>query len=156
MVGIKNMVYKEEYRDLFSVPNDYYLAHCISADFKLGAGIAVQFNKKYNCRDRLFDLFPGLCTPYWDKLQDRFKGICVVTDPVYNLITKRNYWDKPTLLTMRNALNWMKEDCEIRGIKKIAMPMIGCGLDRLKWEDVSKIIKEVFEDVDIEILVCKR
>ncbi len=85
------MVYKEEYRDLFSVPNDYYLAHCISADFKLGAGIAVQFNKKYNCRSRLFDLFPGSRTPYWDKLQDRFKGICVVTDPVYNLITKRNY-----------------------------------------------------------------
>lgn len=27
------MTYKEEIRDLFSVPNDYYLAHCISADF---------------------------------------------------------------------------------------------------------------------------
>lgn len=150
------MVYKEEYRDLFSVSNDYYLAHCISADFKLGAGIAVQFNKKYNCRRRLFDLFPGSRTPYWDKLQDRFKGICVVTDPVYNLITKRNYWDKPTLLTIRNALNWMKEDCEIRNIKKIAMPMIGCGLDKLKWDDVSKIIKDVFKDTDIEILVCKK
>lgn len=150
------MTYKEEYRDLFSVPNDYYLAHCISADFKLGAGIAVQFNKKYNCRDRLFNLFPSSRTLYWDKLQDRFKGICVVTDPVYNLITKRNYWDKPTLFTMRNALNWMKEDCEIRGIKKIAMPMIGCGLDKLKWDDVSKIIKDVFKDTDIEILVCKQ
>jgi len=150
------MIYKEEYGDLFSVSNDYYLAHCISADFKLGAGIAVQFNKKYNCRDRLFNLFPGSRTLYWDKLQDRFKGICVVTDPVYNLITKRNYWDKPTLLTMRNALNWMKEDCKIRGIKKIAMPMIGCGLDKLKWDDVSKIIKDVFKDTDIEILVCKQ
>ncbi len=57
---------------------------------------------------------------------------------------------------MRNALNWMKEDCEIRGIKKIAMPMIGCGLDKLKWDDVSKIIKDVFKDTDVEILVCKQ
>lgn len=150
------MIYKEEYRDLFSVSDDYYLAHCISADFKLGAGIAVQFDKKYDCRNRLFELFPESRVPYWDKLQDRFKGMCVVTDPVYNLITKRNYWDKPTLITIKNALSWMKEDCEIRSVKKVAMPMIGCGLDRLKWEDVSKIIKEVFEDVDIEILVCKR
>lgn len=150
------MIYKEEYRDLFSVSDDYYLAHCISADFKLGAGIAVQFNKKYSCKDRLFNLFPGSRTLYWDKLQDRFKGMCVFTDPVYNLITKRNYWDKPTLITIKNALSWMKEDCEIRGIKKIAMPMIGCGLDKLKWDDVSKIIKDVFEDTDVEILVCKR
>lgn len=150
------MIYKEEYRDLFSVSDDYYLAHCISADFKLGAGIAVQFDKKYDCRNRLFELFPESRVSYWDKLQDRFKGMCVVTDPVYNLITKRNYWDKPTLITIKNALSWMKEDCEIRSVKKVAMPMIGCGLDRLKWEDVSKIIKEVFEDVDIEILVCKR
>ena len=150
------MIYKEEYRDLFSVPDDYHLAHCISADFKLGAGIAVQFDKKFQCRNRLFELYPNSRVPYWDRLQDRFKGICVVTDPVYNLITKRNYWDKPTLLTMRNALNWMKEDCEIRSIKKIAMPMIGCGLDRLKWEDVSEIINNVFKDVDIEILICKR
>ena len=30
------MKYKEEKRDLFSVPEDYYLAHCISADFGMG------------------------------------------------------------------------------------------------------------------------
>ena len=38
---------------------------------------------------------------------------------------------------------------------KIAMPQIGCGLDRLKWKDVSDVIKDVFADTDIEILVCK-
>lgn len=148
------MIYKEENRDLFSVSDDYYLAHCISADFKLGAGIAVQFNKRFDCRNRLFKLFPDTRVPYWDKLQDKHKGMCVVVNPVYNLITKRNYWDKPTLLTMRNALSWMKEDCEIRGITKIAMPKIGCGLDKLKWNDVSAVIKEVFADVNVEILVC--
>ena len=29
-----------EKRDLFTMPQGYYLAHCISADFALGAGIA--------------------------------------------------------------------------------------------------------------------
>ena len=41
------MIYKEEIRDLFSVPDDYYLAHCISADFGMGAGIVIEFNKRF-------------------------------------------------------------------------------------------------------------
>ena len=39
------MFYKEEKRDLFSVSDSWYLAQCVSADFAMGAGIAVQFNK---------------------------------------------------------------------------------------------------------------
>ncbi len=43
------MTYKEEYRDLFSAPDEYYFAQCISADFKMGgAGIALQ--SKYRCK----------------------------------------------------------------------------------------------------------
>ena len=29
-----------EQRDLFTVPNEYFLCHCVSSDFALGAGIA--------------------------------------------------------------------------------------------------------------------
>ena len=34
------------------------------------------------------------------------------------------------------------------------MPLIGCGLDKLKWGKVRKIIIDTFNDTDIEILVC--
>ena len=43
-----------EKRDLFTVPQGYYLAHCISADFALGAGIAKTFDAVYNMRFKLF------------------------------------------------------------------------------------------------------
>ena len=33
-------------QDLFIVPKDYALAHCISADYALGAGIAKEFAKR--------------------------------------------------------------------------------------------------------------
>ena len=36
------------------------------------------------------------------------------------------------------------------------MPRIGCGLDGLDWGIVKAIIKDVFEDTDIEILICVR
>ena len=44
------MIIREEKRDLFTVPHGYYLAHCISGDYALGAGIAKQFVEVYNMR----------------------------------------------------------------------------------------------------------
>lgn len=75
---------------------------------------------------------------------------------MFNLITKERYFYKPTIITMKLALEKMKQICLESNIKKIAMPIIGCGLDKLKWEDVSEQIKNIFFNTDIEILVCKR
>ena len=38
--------------------------------------------------------------------------------------------------------------------KKLVMPKIGCGLDRCDWNDVLRLIDEVFGDSNIEITVC--
>ena len=40
------------------------------------------------------------------------------------------------------------------GVKKIAMPKIGCGLDRLGWVMVKHLIEQTFRDIEGEILVC--
>ena len=158
------MTIKEEKRDLFTMSNDYALAHCISADFKLGAGIAKEFDRRFDCRKGLFGIFERSWIPRWDEEQDRNKGGCVILGVerpilygqqfIFNLVTKRNFWDKPTLVTIKNALVWMRDQCEVFNINKIAMPRIGCGLDRQKWSDVKKIIEDVFWDTDIEIVVC--
>lgn len=151
------MIIKEEKRDLFTVSNDYALVHCISADFKLGAGIAKEFDKKFNARQKLFKVFPESWTLRWDKTKERFRGGSIILFSDYtffNLVTKRNYWDKPTLTTIKNALIWLKEQCKNFYIKKLAMPRIGCGLDKQKWEDVKPLIEKIFADTDIEILIC--
>lgn len=49
----------------------------------------------------------------------------------------------------------MKRLTKLYHIHNIAMPQIGCGLDRLHWADVSKIIQDTFQDTDVNILVCK-
>ena len=33
------------------------------------------------------------------------------------------------------------------------MPRIGCGLDRLNWDDVKILINEVFENSEVKIKV---
>lgn len=145
------MIYKEEVRDLFSVSEDYYLAHCISADFGMGKGIVVEFNKRFDMKNKLQTKYPNFVNDYHHY---RYGGMALIEGRVVNLITKERYWQKPTYETLRNALNIARIrlplDC-----KKIAMPVIGCGLDRLEWSKVSDIIKDVFYDTNIEILVCK-
>lgn len=148
------MVYREEVRNLFSVPEDYYLVHCISADFGMGKGIVVEFNKRFDIKNTLKRKY-GDWIRYWDD-SDECKGDCLREGRVFNLITKRNYWSKPTYKTVTQSLEHMAIICKVNKIEKLAMPLIGCGLDKLKWDKVSNIIQNVFKDIDIEILICKQ
>lgn len=144
------MIYNEECRDLFSLDSSYSLVHCISSDFKLGAGIALKF--------REMGVVSSLCQQsiksYWDGC-----GYCLFTPlensvSVFNLVTKGLYFHKPTYQSLTQSLIDLKHMIRISSTKKIAMPRIGCGLDKLNWDKVSHIIKTIFNDLDIEILVC--
>ena len=137
---------KIENRDLFTVPQGYYLAHCISADFALGAGIAKVFDEVYNMRFKLFREY------------DMFKyegGDALLIDNVFNLVTKPKCHHKPTYDSLREALVEMREQMDMLDVTKLAMPRVGCGLDKLSWPNVYVIICEVFEDTDVEILICE-
>jgi hypothetical protein len=147
------MIYIEEVRDLFSVPEDYYLAHCISADFGMGKGIVVEFNKRFDMKRILQTKYPDFINQ-WSHNNWTFQ--CILEGRVFNLITKERYFHKPTYESLTGALVFMKYWATVHGVTKIAMPVIGCGLDRLEWTKVSEIIQDVFKATDIEILVCRQ
>ena len=169
------MKYSEQYGNLFAVDKDYCLCHCISADYALGAGIAVQFNRAFNLRNLLCQKFPqyryesdstnkrffdrnGLPNLNYGKkpVNPPFYPRCLEVGRVFNLVTKEQYWQKPTYHTLQIALMDMKRQLVSRGVRKIAMPTIGSGLDGLNWQKVSKMIQEIFIDTEIEILVIIR
>ena len=135
-----------ETKDLFTVPQGYYLAHCISADFALGAGIAKTFDQVYNMRYKLF-------REYGDYQYNG--GDAVLIDNVFNLVTKPKCYHKPTYESLREALVTMKDMMEMFDITKLAMPRIGSGLDKLNQDMVYDIICEVFENSNVEILICE-
>ena len=135
-----------EKRDLFTMPQGYYLAHCISADFALGAGIAKAFDSVYNMKFKLYRNYDNY---------EYHGGDSLPIDNVFNLVTKNKCWHKPTYESMREALEMMREQMEFLDVDKLAIPKIGCGLDRLNWDQVYDIICEVFEDMDVEIVVCE-
>lgn len=144
------MIMNEEKGDLFDIPSDYALVHCISEDCAMGAGIAKEFQKRFHLRDKIKKyLYKYNYTyPMTIGCLDYKSGILI-----FNMITKKNYWDKPTQYDFEYALNELVRLCKERKIRKLAMPRIGCGLDRLQWCWVRKKIEEKFSNMDIEIQV---
>lgn len=139
-----------EYRliqdDVFNHKDCYY-AHCISRDYALGAGIAVEFDKRYDMRNRLLKLA--------EEKTETLDEKCIEVENVFNLITKEKYWQKPSYKSLEESLLEMKEKLsKNKNIKKLVIPKIGCGLDRLSWDKVEPMVQEIFKDLDIEIVVC--
>lgn len=135
--------------NLFFVPHGYYLAHCISADYTLGAGIAKEFNIRYDMRYKLERDYPTSK----DEMHLNV-GKALLVDDVFNLVTKVKYYHKPTYDSLRDALQNMHDQIEIKDIRHLAMPHIASGLDKLEWSKVKEIIEEVFSDLDIDITIC--
>ncbi|KAF6365007.1 ADP-ribose glycohydrolase OARD1 isoform X1 [Panthera pardus] len=130
--------------DLFACPKTDSLAHCISEDCRMGAGIAVLFKKKFGGVQELLN-------------QQKKSGEVAVLKRdgryIYYLITKKRASHKPTYENLQKSLEAMKSHCLKNGVTDLSMPRIGCGLDRLQWENVSAMIEEVFEATDIRITV---
>lgn len=141
--------------DLFdnNFKEPFYYAHCISADFALGAGIAVQFNRLFHLRSKLRNTYPKYYD--WFVYEQKYSewGDCILESGVLNLITKANYYDKPTRASVREALEAAKRICEDNNIKNICMPKIAAGLDRRPWEETEEDIVDIWENTKMKIYV---
>ncbi|MBN3289124.1 OARD1 deacetylase, partial [Polypterus senegalus] len=110
----------------------------------MGAGIAVIFKKKFSGVQELL-------------MQKKTTGDCAVLKRdgrfVYYLITKMKVFHKPTYSSLKSSLEAMKMHIVRNEVKNLSMPRIGCGLDRLNWEQVSRMIEDLFKDIDIQITI---
>jgi len=143
-IPVVGCIIREERGDLFEVGLEWSLCHCVSKDLEMGAGIATGFKKHFGGVEEL-------------KRQNvQVGGVGVLQKKgryIYYLVTKNKHGGKPSLTTLQASLQAMKAEVSRAGVKKIAMPKIGCGLDKLSWGAVHEVIHGVFSDSDIEILV---
>lgn len=134
--------------DLFEAKTN--LGHCISADARLGKGIAKLFRAKFGGDSfvaRIKELNKGVGDCAAVLAGDRY---------VYNLVTKNLYHEKPTYDTLRASLRAMRAHMESNGVKSVALPHgFGCGLDGLSWPAVLRILEEEFDDSAIAVSIHK-
>ena len=51
----EKLCFEEQLGDLFQVPNNVSLAHCVSTDMEMGKGIAVEFKDRFGRVDELLN-----------------------------------------------------------------------------------------------------
>ncbi|XP_026473944.1 uncharacterized protein LOC113377746 [Ctenocephalides felis] len=137
--------FSEESKDLFTVSEDYSLCHCVAEDFTMGAGIAVLFRDKFGQVAELLQQRPKTGGFAYLKDKNRF---------IYYLVTKQRSTGKPRIEDLESSLTQMRDHMLENNVTKLAMPKIGCGLDRLQWHDVSRLIRKIFHNDSLDILVC--
>ena len=91
----EEVVLKEMVGDLFSAPRPHSLAHCISWDCRLGKGIAKIFRDRFGRVEEIRKQEVGVGGVAVLKEGNRF---------IYNLVTKKRYYDKPRLADLRHSL----------------------------------------------------
>ncbi|XP_065331769.1 uncharacterized protein LOC135934153 [Cloeon dipterum] len=134
--------------DLFvDSPLQSAMAHCVGADFLMGAGLAVTFRTRFGFQDYLqtLDLCPGQVAQVFCDKEDRL---------VFHLVTKpRSARCRPLPGDFRAAVFELARRCAESRVATLSIPRIGAGLDRLPWPWVRGVLEEAFAGADTEVLV---
>ncbi|XP_074040454.1 ADP-ribose glycohydrolase OARD1-like isoform X2 [Leptinotarsa decemlineata] len=117
-------VTREEPRDLFKVPVDYALAHCVAKDLQMSKGIAVIFNKKFGQLQTLRGQNPEV----GGVLQLK-KG----QSNIFYLVTKKHSRDKPSYEDVWRSLTRLRDTMLDQNLVDLAIPKLASGLDRLDF-----------------------
>ena len=147
------MNFVEKNVDIFKEIDSYkgknlpLLCFCCSGDFQLQAGISQKIDEKYSIEEfykkNFLNSSSGSACP-----------ILVNNLIIIALINRDKKWQGTTYDEMLDCIIHLKDYCLINHIQQIFMPRIACGLDRMNWDIIRPIIKEQFENLDINITVC--
>ena len=86
----------------------------------------------------------GQVYPFWDSTGKR---------NIYNLVTKERFCDKPNLSPLSKTLGAKKIHASVKGVSAIAIPKLRCGLDQMNWQEVVKLLRDIFASADVQIVV---
>ena len=132
--------------DIFrDCPLHISLAHAVSEDLSMHAGLARKFKAKFGRVEFLRSQMKTVGTCAILPLRNRY---------LFYLVTKPRFYQKPTYCSVRKAFQSLKHHLDELGLKQIAIPgHICCGLDRLNWEKIKQILGMVFDRSDIDVHV---
>jgi len=122
------------------------MCHCVSKDLNMGKGVATLFKEHFGGGEELAAQQKGIGEVAWILREAR---------PIFYLITKARYFDKPTYGALKAALSEMKTVCLAQQVHVLAMPRIGCGLDGLLWSVVKEQLQDIFQDMSIQLLIFR-
>ena len=141
---------KESRGDVVSIAMEgTCIAHCIGSDVHIEHGVAKSIDDAFHIHDDLVALSSSGALAVGNVIELRRRTPSGRVISIFNIVTKPTSKDLPTYASMRVGLGRLRLaiDEYARGygrfeIAEIAMPRIGCGIDRLDWNTVKKMIVE--------------
>ena len=112
----------------------------------MGAGIAREFRTRWGRPADLVDQHPSVGRAAYIIRDERF---------IFYLVTKRFFYEKPTYYTMAEALKDLSRICNENRISTLLIPQLGCGLDKLEWGKVKRLIEEHLGTLDVKVYIKK-
>ncbi|KAJ8956145.1 hypothetical protein NQ317_019737 [Molorchus minor] len=118
-------VTREEQRDLFQVPAEFALAHCVAQDLQMSRGIAAAFKERGHETEA----------------------------EEFSILTKHLSRDKPTYENVWESLISLRGALLSQDVTHLAIPKLSCGLDGLSGM-VRNMLEVLFQFTGIEVLAC--
>ena len=140
--------------NIFNMKCEAYInpVNCVGV---MGKGLALEFKKrypndyfekyKYMCDNNL--LFPGELHLWKTNIN--------YPKYIINFATKFHWKEPSNYLYIRTGLRNLKNIIFCYEILSVAIPKIGCGLGRLNWNEVKKIIEQELFNVNCDIYVLE-
>ncbi|KAL4082949.1 hypothetical protein QTP88_029447 [Uroleucon formosanum] len=130
--------------NIFEAPEDITLVVCVSKNFEMSQGLALE------CRRRFGQI---------ETLKEQNKEITEVAHIQHNenliafIIVKELCQQTTTFETFYKCIINLRTFCEENNITKIGLPRVGNELDKLKWEKVRAIIRYIFKNSKIKVII---
>ena len=128
---------------VFDAPKSVALAHCVSADLAMSSGIAVQFAKRW----------PDIRSGFAGSKPGSLHVHVSARGPIFNLITKERFDDKPSWEDFRNSVIALGNNMIELEMRTVAVPELGSGRDKLDLNKVIKTLREVLVEAGIGVIM---
>lgn len=130
--------------DILRCPPSMSIAHCVSRDGKMGAGLARTLQNRFNLRGDFLQARREVGGAVALRRGQRF---------IVNLITKDRFFHLPTAEHFEQSIHNLRKFIICNNLKHIAVPELGAGLDKMELNLVIKILKTVFKNDQIAIFM---
>lgn len=139
--------------DLFSLGLEA-LAHGCNCQGVMGAGIAVEFRKRF---PTMFEEYKVLCAHNVLSPGNIFKCKVQTGQTIYNLMTQQGVGRGrgATLEAVEQSVGKMVKDAEENSISIIGLPRIGAGLGGLPWHSVRSILESIGDQTNVTLVVVE-
>jgi O-acetyl-ADP-ribose deacetylase (regulator of RNase III) len=148
------------------------LAHCVSQDLVMNAGIAKTFRhvldacpvtrneweadlKSQGCKVGRVAVCPIVLVAARGQEGSEKTGDKMDPRWAFHLVTKRVFRDKPKFADLKLCLKQLLTECRDMQLTDVAIPHLGAGLDRLQWKQVLACVKRVFVDGAVRVHVVQ-